>query len=158
MTLASVPGSAYNPNYILNIVLIPTDKCNPHPGLDKLLFETKTIIENYSQSKCRAVDKVQIDTSTKHLPHLRLKEYFQRGRQKIANQRIRKFAVRPCLLAMSEAAPILNLPGARTDHRTYNGTHFKSLLRGGEKKMSGLSETWCRKRAWSGRVQFLNVF
>ena len=83
MTLASVPGSAYNPNYILNIVLIPTDECNPHPGSGKLLFETMTIIENCSRSKCRAVDKVQIDTSIKHLPHLRLKEYFEREGRKI---------------------------------------------------------------------------
>ena len=70
------------------------------------LQQMETITENLNQSECRVVEPSPKDAFTVQLLHLRLKDHCRRGDRKIVRSKGQEFAVRLCLLIMTEATSI----------------------------------------------------
>lgn len=75
----------------------------PHQGIFSL-EQTETITENHSESKCRVVEPRKNGYLYETIPHRKIqKSLLKRGGNTV---RAEEFAMRLCLLVMSEATPI----------------------------------------------------
>lgn len=80
--------------YILNLILIPTDKCNYQPSSKKLFFPAngeqhrKAQLEKMQRSKDHGKSNL-MDTPTSQILHLWLRKHHRRGGGKIKTVRIK---------------------------------------------------------------------
>lgn len=107
------------PKYTVNLVFEPTDKCNSHPSLRKILFATdeerpleKTMINPNVESWAQSQQTTQLLTGV----WLGAQGTFQkRGWEDCKTQGIKEFAVRLCLLRSWHSGSLfwLGLPSRR---------------------------------------------
>lgn len=99
---------AYNttflPTIILTFILISTD-ITPSQG-NFSLPQIETITEKHNYSECRIMEPSSNGYIYKTVLHVRLKEHCQRSYKDCKSQRIMKFSVGFCLLAISESITI----------------------------------------------------
>ena len=97
-----------NPNYTINMSLYSQISVvlTPHQG-NFFLQQMEITTENHNQSKCRAVEISSKSCIYKQFLNLRFREQtLRKGGKIFKSHRNREFAMRLCLLVISEATPI----------------------------------------------------